>query len=161
VYNAFENFNNQSQKSITFYNIPNATAFNIIQNKEANFYADSLLINDDERFRFHVQQHIWSQGVEQVIKSSIDNSYIVHLSDRKLRIHRGKIELKNLSKNDIILVTKRTFIDFKSINKAAEALFILGSDLSAHKRQYFANKLKELNILFVDLSMTGAHTINL
>jgi competence protein ComEC len=161
VYNGYESFTNQSQKSITFYNIPKATAFNIIQNGAANFYADSVLINDEERFRFHVQQHIWSQGVDKVDKTNIEHSYIIHLPNRKLWINRNKLALKDVAKNDIILITQRTFVDFNEIYNAHEALFILSSDLSARKRQYFANKLKELNILFVDLNETGAHSIEL
>ncbi len=161
VYNGYESFANHSQKSITFYNIPKATAFNIIQNGNANFYADSVLINDEERFRFHVQQHIWSQGVDKVDKTSIQHSYIIHLPDRKIWINRKQLNLKDVAKKDIILITQRTFVDFSEVSKAPEALFILSSDLSARKRQYFANKLKELNILFVDLNETGAHSIAL
>jgi competence protein ComEC len=161
VYNGYESFANQTQKNITFYNIPKATAFNIIQNGTANFYADSVLINDEERFRFHVQQHIWSQGVDKVDKTTIQDSYIMQLTDRKLWINRGPLNLKDVSKNDIILLTQGTFVDFNDLSKSPEALFILSSDLSARKRQYFANKLKELNILFVDLNETGAYSIAL
>lgn len=161
VYNGYESFANLSQKSITFYSIPKASAFNIIQNGTSNFYADSVLINDEERFRFHVQQHIWSQRVDMVNKTSLDRSYVMHLPKRKLWVNRSKLDLIDVANNDIVLVTQETFIDFNSISKAPEALFILSSDLSAQKRQYFANKLKELNILFVDLNETGAHSIAL
>jgi len=161
VYNGYESFANQTQKCITFYNIHKAFAFNIIQNGEANFYADSSLINDEERFHFHVQQHIWSQGVIKLNKTSIEDSYIIHLPHRKLWININKFALKDVAKNDIILLTQRTFINFNEISKVPEALFILSSDLSSRKRQYFANKLKELNILFVDLNKTGAYSIAL
>lgn len=161
VYNGYESFVNQTKKSITFYKIPKASAFNIIQNGVSYFYADSVLINDEERFRFHVQQHIWSQGADKIDKRSIEHSYIIHLPDRKLWINRDKLALKDVAKNDIILITQRTFMDFNEIFNTPEALFILSSDLSVRKRQYFANKLKELNILFVDLNETGAYSIAL
>lgn len=161
VYNAYESFGMRNQKSITFYKIPNATAFNIIQNGYAQFFADSILIGDEERFRFHVQQHIWSQGVELLNKTRIESASIIYLANKKLWINKNKLELKHLDKNDIVLLTQRTYVDFNSSTKPTEALFILSSDLSANKRQYFSNKLKELNILFVDLNESGAHSINL
>ena len=160
-YNGYEQYINQSQKSITFYNIPKANAFNIIQNGTANFYADSVLLNDEERFHFHVQQHIWSKGVDKVTKKRIEHSYLIHLPNRKLWINRKKIALKEVTNNDIILLTERTFVDFSKKNNASNALFILCSDLSIGKRNYLANKLKELNILFVDLNETGAHSIEI
>lgn len=160
-YNGYESYATQSQKSITFYHIPKSTAFNIIHNNIASFYVDSSLMNDEERFRFHVQQHIWSLNVDQVNKKRIDNSYIIHLPERKLWLSRNKLDLKDLAKNDVVLVSQKTFIDFQAIKQAPEVLFILSSDLSARKRQYFANKLKELNILFVDLSEIGAYTLTL
>ena len=161
LFNGIESYITHQQKSITFYNTPKSITFNIIQNDESYFFADSTFINDDERFRFHIQQHIWANGITKVNKVLLKKSLSIQLAEQNIIFCNNKVDLNTLTLGQIIVLGKGSFIRDFSMNNPSKALFVLSSDLSIHKRQYFRNKLKELNILFVDINEIGSYSINL
>jgi competence protein ComEC len=63
-----------SQQRVLIYNIQKHTAIQIIQGNTSILMADSALLNNSNKMKFHIQQHIWKSGIHEVQKVITDMS---------------------------------------------------------------------------------------
>ncbi len=54
---------NLSQNRVLCYHVPKQQAIHFIKGNEAVLFIDSLLWNDRDKIKFHLQQHIWKSGI--------------------------------------------------------------------------------------------------
>jgi competence protein ComEC len=56
---------NNKQQQLVIYHINKLNAVQFIQGNQALFIADSALLLDDNKIKFHLQQHFWRKGIKQ------------------------------------------------------------------------------------------------
>jgi competence protein ComEC len=55
----------QTQQKLVIYSISNNNAVHLINGKTSLLMIDSSLLYDKQKFKFHMQQHIWQCGIRQ------------------------------------------------------------------------------------------------
>jgi len=152
--NGYEDYKIQQQKFVTVYNINKTFAMQIFDGNKSVLIADSSLINDADKFHFHLQQHIWACGITEVDTIRLTNNLQITLNNLKLNI--GNSVLPNYTN----ILTQKTFIDTNSI-PTKKATVIISSKLKTHQAQTIAELLKNKEIIVNNVMENGAFTFNI
>ena len=152
--NGYEDYKIQQQKFVTVYNINKTFAMQIFDGNKSVLIADSSLINDADKFHFHLQQHIWACGITEVDTIRLTNNLQISLNNMKLNI--GNSVLPNYTN----ILTQKTFIDTNSIQIKNETI-VISSKLKNHQAQIIAKLLKNKNINVNNVLENGAFTFNI
>jgi competence protein ComEC len=62
----YQTWQQTQQQHLIVYSVNKATAVGMITGKQAVYILDSTLLTDKQKFRFHVQQHVWHRGITQL-----------------------------------------------------------------------------------------------
>ena len=152
--NAYEDYKIQHQKFITVYNINKTFAMQIFDGNKSILIADSTLLNDADKFHFHIQQHIWACGITDI--DTIPYSNNLQISLNKTRLNIGKTVLPDYTN----ILTQKTFIDTNLVkNKTASV--IISSKLKANQAQTISKFLNFKNISVNNVMENGAFTFNI
>lgn len=77
------------QNFMVVYHIKKHTALAVVTGNHARLIADTALLNDDYKFHFHLQQHIWASGIKRVDTIPFTGNIEVRVGDKKIII--GKL----------------------------------------------------------------------
>lgn len=152
--NAYEDFKIQQQKFITVYNINQTFAMQIFDGNKSILIVDSSLLNNSDKFHFHIQQHIWAHGITDVDTILFSNNLQISLN--KMRLNIGKTVLPDC----INILTQKTFIDTNLI-KNNRASVIISSKLKTNQAQTISKFLSNKNINGNNVMENGAFTFNI
>lgn len=152
--NAYEDFKIQQQKFITVYNINQTFAMQIFDGNKSILIVDSSLLNNSDKFHFHIQQHIWAHGITDVDTILFSNNLQISLN--KMRLNIGKTVLPDC----INILTQKTFIDTNLI-KNNTASVIISSKLKTNQAQTISKFLSNKNINGNNVMENGAFTFNI
>lgn len=152
--NGYEDYKIQQQKFITVYNINKTFAMQIFDGNKSILIADSSLINDADKFHFHLQQHIWACGITDVDTIRLTSNLQISLNNTKLNI--GNSVLPNYTN----ILTQKTFIDTNSIQNK-NATIVISSKIKNQQSQIIAKLLKNKNINVNNVLENGAFTFNI
>ncbi len=152
--NAYEDFKIQQQKFITVYNINQTFAMQIFDGNKSILIVDSSLLNNSDKFHFHIQQHIWAHGITDVDTIPFSNNLQISLN--KMRLNIGKTVLPDC----INILTQKTFIDTNLI-KNNNASVIISSKLKTNQAQTISKFLSNKNINGNNVMENGAFTFNI
>ncbi|MCF8429577.1 MAG: hypothetical protein K9G64_05545, partial [Bacteroidia bacterium] len=144
----------QHQKFITVYNINKTFAMQIFDGNKSILLADSSLLNDADKFHFHIQQHIWACGITEV--DTIPYTSNLQISLNKIKINIGKTVLPNYTN----ILTQKTYIDTNLV-KINNALVIISSKLKANQAQIISKILSPKNISVNNVMENGAFNFNI
>ncbi|MBL4654224.1 MAG: ComEC family competence protein [Bacteroidia bacterium] len=72
--NLLDNFTTSSQKKIIFYSVPKTTAINFVSGNKSILASNSSLLDDEQKMLFHLKNNLWTLGIDQLEKVSLDNS---------------------------------------------------------------------------------------
>jgi competence protein ComEC len=153
IVNAYEDFKIQHQKFITIYNINKTVALQIVDGTKSTIVADSSLLQNPDKFHFHLQQHIWASGITKVDTLTFKHNLQIEINQLKLNI--GNTILPNY----INILTEKTFIDTNQLTPNTK--IILSTKLNNSQSQSIAKYLKTKNILANNVGENGAITINI
>jgi competence protein ComEC len=64
--NAYQNITQHQQKAAWVYSINNSNAIQLVNGTHAVLLLDSNVRYDKQKFKFHLQQHVWQIGVETI-----------------------------------------------------------------------------------------------
>jgi competence protein ComEC len=145
----FRYFQILNQKSITVYNINKTFAMQIMNGTKSTLIADSALLCNPDKIRFHIQQHIWASGIKKVDTILLRENSIIQLPDEKINISNlivpnftniltGKPSWKNTP-----IPTNTKVIASSKINKTG------------------LEKLKSNHFLLTNVQEIGAITVNI
>lgn len=154
IVNAYEDYKIQQQKFITIYNINKTFAMQIFDGNKSTIIADTSLLNNSDKFHFHLQQHIWACGITKVDTIPFYQDLQVNLNDLKLNIG------KSILPNCINILTQKTFVDTNNLTTNHE-LVVLSSKLKINQAQSIAKLLKNNNIQVNNVMENGAFTFNI
>ena len=152
--NAYEDYKIQQQKFITVYNINQTFAMQIFDGNKSILIIDSSLLNNADKFRFHIQQHIWACGITDIDTIPFSNNLQISLN--KMRLNIGK----NVLQDCINILTQKTFIDTNLI-KNNRASVIISSKLKINQAQTISKFLSLKNINVNNVMENGAFTFNI
>ncbi len=107
---------NSRQKRLIVYNINRVAAIQIMDGHKAILIADSALLSNKNKLKFHLQQHLWRSGIEQQQTIPTDSSW------KRIMINQKKIWItgtKNLMPNDSLcdLLIVKNNIDLEHLSK--------------------------------------------
>lgn len=151
---AVEKYKNSNQKFITIYNIKNTFAMQIVDGTKSTLIADTSLLNNEDKFHFHLQQHIWASGIKQIDTIPYYNNLQVEINSVKYNI--GNTILPNHTN----IITSYTFVD-STVLKLIETPIIISSKLTKKQNKGLANFLTKNNILVNNVLENGAITLNI
>ena len=153
IVNTYEDFKTENQKFITIYNINKTFAMQIVDGQKSTLIADTSLINDEDKFHFHLQQHIWASGITKVDTINFKNNLQIKID--QLNINIGNKILPNYTN----ILTEKIYIDTNLL--AVNTPVIISSKLNNLQSQSIAKFLKTKNILADNVLENGAITINI
>lgn len=153
IVNTYEDFKTENQKFITIYNINKTFAMQIVDGQKSTLIADTSLINDKDKFHFHLQQHIWASGVTKVDTINFKNNLQIKIDQLKINI--GNKILPNYTN----ILTEKIYIDTNLL--AVNTPVIISSKLNNLQSQSIVKFLKTKNVLTNNVLENGAITINI
>lgn len=71
----FHQWENIRQNRLVVYHIRKYTALQIVKGEESYMIGDSILLNDKNAFRFHLQQHTWKSGINHTRNVYLDSAW--------------------------------------------------------------------------------------
>lgn len=142
------------QQFICLYNINKTFAMQIVQGTKSTLIADASLLQDKDKFHFHLQQHIWACGIENVDTVAYTEPVQLQIQNTNIGIDAGK------SENTINIITQKQAIDTTRTFKANE-LVLLSSKLSNKQSKLLLDLLHAKNLSVKNVCENGAITINL
>ncbi len=153
IVNTYEDFKTENQKFITIYNINKTFAMQIVDGQKSTLIADTSLINDKDKFHFHLQQHIWASGITKVDTINFNNNLQIKIDQLKINI--GNKILPNYTN----ILTEKIYIDTNLL--AVNTPVIISSKLNNLQSQSIVKFLKTKNVLTNNVLENGAITINI
>ncbi len=72
---SYQSWQQKQQQVVVVYSINKATAIGMISGKQSVYLLDSTMRNDKQKFRFHVQQHVWQKGITQLDTLYAENNW--------------------------------------------------------------------------------------
>ena len=81
----YQTWQQTQQQHLIVYSVNKATAVGMITGKQAVYILDSTLLTDKQKFRFHLQQHVWHRGITQLDTiHAADDWHELTLGDKRI-----------------------------------------------------------------------------
>ncbi|MCI0751536.1 MAG: ComEC family competence protein [Flammeovirgaceae bacterium] len=140
-----------NKSSITVYRVPGHSAFDLSKNGRTYFFSDTLLMNDEERVRFHIRPNRLIRGISSIqdgIRSpfykELDGCSIIAWNGlRLLHIRSRHFEVPAGVTFDYVLVSNNALVAPESINTKQ---YILDSSNSLYLAEKFMALAKEQSL---------------
>jgi hypothetical protein len=126
----------------------------IFDGNKSILISDTSLLRDSNKFRFHLQQHIWANQAKKTDTIPFLNQLNLTVGSLKLNIGQG------IKDSCINILTKNTFIDTSKVY-ARNTQVVFSSKISLHQAKNMAHFLSFKNILPYNCMESGALTINI
>jgi hypothetical protein len=126
----------------------------IVDGPKSILIADTSLINDGDKFHFHIQQHIWACGINKIDTVPFNGDTQLKLGNLKINI--GGSILPNYTN----ILTSNTIIE-KPLLIENNTLIILSSKLKSNQNQAIAKQLESNYSIVKNVLENGAITINI
>jgi len=124
-----------------------------VDGQKSTLIADTSLINDEDKFHFHLQQHIWASGITKIDTIKFKNNL-------QIKIDQLKINIGNkILPNHTNILTEKIYIDTNLL--AVNTPVIISSKLNNLQYQSIVKFLKTKNVLTNNVLENGAITINI
>ncbi|MCO6500460.1 MAG: ComEC/Rec2 family competence protein [Vicingus serpentipes] len=159
----FRNYHDYNQKQLVIYNIPRHTVINFIDGKNSLLIADKLLIENEEKLLFHVQNNWINKGIHKKEYIPLSNSKRIFrttnlfMTQNFLQFHNYKILFVNQNFHfkdkqqinvDLIILSKNRSYTVAQLLKSFHPKKII---VDASNSRYLAKKIKkEASILGIE-----------
>jgi competence protein ComEC len=165
------------QRKMVVYAIPKTSAFEFIEGKQQLILADSSLINDEQKFGFHIQNHHTACGIhtknfkaltENCLNEEVQlykHQNFIQFADQRIAIVEAWN--KNLSgfhtiKLDYLILSKNAKASIKDMLKVFEPkLIIADASNTQWKTSQWEKECDALQQAFYDVGRKGALVVEL
>ena len=165
------------QRKIVIYSISNQTGLDFITGRENVFFADSSLMVNDKKMKWHVREHWLFSKIDGKMRYSIDSSLrqeesfdrdhffnkgsFVQFHDKKIAIIDNDIRLSGLTLKkisvDYLLIIKNPSFKISEIEKLfSPGLIILDLTNSRYKCMRWKEEARQIGIPCYDVFEQGA-----
>lgn len=145
---------NSTQQKIMVYAIKNNTAIQVVNGTNSTLLLSNNIKNDKQKFKFHLQQHIWhigSQHIDTVETKAVWQ--IIELPQKRMLI-TGKNNTKLPAMADVLVV--RNNIDELMLAKISTKQMVLTGELQPHHAKRIKQWCLAKNIACHDVLFSGA-----
>ncbi|WP_020531642.1 ComEC/Rec2 family competence protein [Flexithrix dorotheae] len=172
-FQVLENIAQNNQQFFTIYKVNGQSAFAFFEGEKAFLLADSSLLNDREKVRFHIDHHFWNKGVsgrEEIAFQNLDESdqyFPVKKVDGNLLFVWNGFTFLNLRKKpaqplqtevDFLIISKQSVTDFREIQQINCRKIIIDSSNKVYKMKRLIGEMKEKKMPYFIISDNGAFT---
>jgi competence protein ComEC len=136
-----------NQMELTVYHVPRHTAVSLVVNGFEILIADSLLLSDEEKMRFHLRQHRWTKGISQTqYISNIDETLLLKVADKQILLS-GKAPSLNKPENQTVdyLIVNHP-INQNTLGHLQPLQVVIASSVSVKKSNQLAAYFQKRNI---------------
>lgn len=154
ITHAVEQIKISRQQFICLYNINKTFAMQIFQGNKSTLIADTSLLNDPDKFHFHIQQHIWACGIENIDTIAYTEPMQLQVQNKNIVIDAG------IHENTINILTHKQAIDTTQLFPPNK-LVLFSSKLNNRQMKKLLEVLNTKNLSVKNVCENGAITINL
>lgn len=156
VFNIGEAYIQQNQKAMVFYSVRGHAAIDVIDGVANEFYADTSLINDFDKMRFHIHHHWWARDLSKTSFHDWKPGYNFGLGKNILILDDSVIVGEDIPV-DILYLNARTQQHPKSILEMLDPeLVVISPNMDWKTKSYWLGLLEEQGIEVHDLRREGA-----
>jgi competence protein ComEC len=157
-----QNINHSSINDVTIYHIKNHSALQLINGNKSILIADSGLLTDSDKMKFHLEQQLWHRKVNKTDTLAMLLSGVYTFNN--LHIYVNAIPDKTSTKNHytVLLVTNKQFAKYFIKHTPACNEVVINNSFSAYYQQLAALAATKQNINIRVLAKSGyvAYKIN-
>jgi competence protein ComEC len=141
----YQIMNNINQVELTVYHVPRHTATSVLMNGVEILIADSALLADDEKLRFHMRQHRWSRGIKHTqYITDIEKPLLMNVGNKQILISGKLPSLASPATHPIDYLVVNHPINPAKLAHLQPANVIIASNVSVKKSKelemHFKNK---------------------
>jgi competence protein ComEC len=159
---------NSSVNTMTVYKVPGYTAVDFISDGKAFFLADSSLLANAEKMRFHIKPNRLNSGADDIIQLT-KTQCVSELKGARLIVWEGKTILQITSKEfdfsalrpDMVIISNNSLGNLESIaNNFRSSQIIFDSSNSYHYTLKMLSKARELGLNSHGVMKDGAFVLS-
>ncbi|MBX2841170.1 MAG: ComEC family competence protein, partial [Flammeovirgaceae bacterium] len=170
-FQVLENIKQNGQQFFTIYKVNGQSAFAFFEGEKAFLLADSSLLNDREKLRFHIDHHFWNKGVLDRKElafhelSEVESDFLVKETYGNLLFLWNELSFLNLRKKveqpiqievDFLIISGNSVTDFDLIKKVNCRNIIFDSSNRNYKIKRLKEDLDKAKVLYFTVSEKGA-----
>ncbi|MBP9187403.1 MAG: ComEC family competence protein [Bacteroidia bacterium] len=160
VLNGLANYTTYHQKKLVVYSINQSNAVQIVNGNNSYFLLDDNVRYDKQKFRFHLQQHVWQLGVNNIDTiTPSKNNWLKITANQKQILLSGIDHLEQNQLVDIFVV--RNDINPTTFQKINTKQVILSGGIKQHQAKKIKSYFNKLNIPVFDVQYSGAFQLSL
>jgi competence protein ComEC len=147
------------QKKLIIYSINQSNAIQVVQGNASKLILDKALRNDKQKFRFHLQQHIWKMGLQHIDTVDLDKKWQMIASNEKLILISGDGYLQSTQNIDVLII--RNVLHLETLKQIKAKQVLISSSVKKHQAQKMKDYYKQQNIPVHDMLYSGAFQLSL
>lgn len=161
--NILETITQRKQSKMIIYSVRGAEAVDFIVGVDHVFLADSSLLNDFDKMRFHIHHHWWELDLEEpknALPELIRSESMAMFNDQKVIFLADSAHVTRAIESDHLVIQTRTLQHPKTIlDSVKTASVVLSQNLDWSTRSYWQDALEERGISYWDMKDKGAFVI--
>lgn len=154
----YQTWQQSTQQKLMVYSVNKATAIGLINGNHATYLLDSMMRNDKQKFRFHLQQHVWHKGIQQIDTINPKEYWHQFTVGHKTIVVSGKN--KSTALNPDVLVVRYP-IKLDDLLRINPKLIVANGTLSSKKTYELETFCKQQAIPFYAVLNSGAFELSL
>lgn len=159
VMSGLQTFRVRHQKKLVVYSIPGSSAIHLVHGAGSVLYLDDSLRVNRQKFRFHIQQHIWQCGIERVDTLRSPEGWLLIEAGEKNILLSGPGENITRQRTDVLIL--RNPVPFVLLEAIAPRHVVIGSGVKRSWAKRISGFCRERGIPFHDVLNSGAYELSL
>jgi competence protein ComEC len=159
VLKGVDEFVHHHQKKLIIYSINQINAIQVVQGNTSKLILDNALRNDKQKFRFHLQQHIWQMGLQYTDTVDLNKNWQLITSSGKRILISGD-DFPQSSKNIDVLVI-RNMLHHNALKQIEAKQVLISGSVKKYHAQKMKDYYKQQNIPVHDVLYSGAFQLSL
>jgi hypothetical protein len=147
------------QKKLIIYSINQSNAIQVVQGNASKLILDKALRNDKQKFRFHLQQHIWQMGLKQIDTIYLDRKWQIIASNGKRILISGDVYPQTTHNIEVLII--RNMLHLGSLKQIKAKHVLISGSVKKHHAQKMKDYYKQQNIPVHDVLYSGAFQLSL
>jgi competence protein ComEC len=155
-----DTYTQHHQKKLVVYSVNQSNAIQLVNGNTSKLLLEDNLRYDKQKFRFHLQQHIWQMGLQQIDTLRISNQWqLISFNGKQILISGDEHCPESTQHIDVFIIRYKLKPEvLKQIN--AKQVLISGSVKKHHAEKIKAHCLQQ-NIPVHDMLYSGAFQLSL
>ncbi len=171
-YQFYRNIISANEKKIFVYSVPKTSAIEFFNGEKQILFTDSLLINDDKKIAFHIQNNRIMNGIKtnNNLNLNVDSVFneielikrnnFIQFANKKIVLINSKLKYKELAKKievDFIILSNNQHFKIADLLKVFKpSLLIFDSSNKTWQTNKWENECKDFGLNYYNVLKNGA-----